>query len=380
MIPSALPSSAVVGAPMAPVAPAVPGRGALRTPAPAAPPVGPQWFPAVMGTGILATCTEQLAPVAPVLHGAALVWLVLAWTVLAVVGTTFVRRALRHPGRFRATVTDLAVAPFYGTLAMGLLAVGSATLVVAERHAPAAAPAAAWGLWAAGTLLGVATAVGYPVRLLAAPPGERGAPTPVWALAVVPPMVSAAGGAVLVGTLPPGGPARAMLLLCGVLFLLALSLGAAVFVVAYGHLARGHALPLQGSPAIWIPLGVAGQSTAAANFLLVAAQDLLPPAALAALHGPVAAYSAVALGLGAVAGAVALRVTVRALRRGMTFGPGWWSFTFPVGAMGLGAAACGTTLDAPWLVGVSAVVCACLVGTVGLCLVGSVRCWRTGRA
>jgi tellurite resistance protein TehA-like permease len=340
--------------------------------------VGPAWFPAAMGTGILATCTQGLAAVVPALHGPALLLLALAWLVLAAVGGTFLLHALRRPDRFRATVADLAVAPFYGAVSMGLLAVGSATLAVAGPHLPTAATAVAWVLWAAGTLLGVVTAVGHPMRLLAAGPAGRGAPTPVWALPVVPPMVSASGGAVLAGTLPPAA-ASAVLLLCGALFVLALSLGTVVFVLAYGRLARGHALPLQGSPAIWIPLGVAGQSTAAANFVLAEADRLLPPGALAVLHELAVGYSVLALSLGAVAAGVALRVTAGALRRGMTFSLSWWSFTFPVGTMSLGLLALGTTLGAPWLLGASAAVCACLAGTVGLCLVRSVRLWRTGR-
>jgi tellurite resistance protein TehA-like permease len=97
------------------------------------------------------------------------------------------------------------------------------------------------------------------------------------------------------------------------------------------------------------------------------------------LHELAVGYSVLALSLGAVAAIVALRVTAGALRRGMTFSLSWWSFTFPVGTMSLGLLALGTTLGAPWLLGASAAVCACLAGTVGLCLVRSVRLWRTGR-
>ena len=356
-----------------------PFRGTGRRPGVfAADYVGPNWFPAVMGTAILATCTEYLAQAAPGLHAAALLVLALAWALLTGIGATFVSHAVRDPQRFRATFTDLAVAPFYGALAMGLLSAGAATLVVAGRHVPTTATAAAWVLWTAGTLLGVLTALVYPARLIAAGPERRGRPTPVWALPVVPPMVSAAGGAPLAATLPPAG-ASAVLVLSAALFALALCLGTVVFALAYGHLALGNALPLQGSPAIWIPLGLAGQSTAAANLLLAEARDVVPAEALPALHVLVVAYSVVALCSGVAAAGVALRVTVGALRRGMTFSLGWWSFTFPVGTMSLGVFAFGATLDAPWLAGVSAVICACLAATVGLCLVRSARFWATGR-
>lgn len=88
---------------------------------------------------------------------------------------------------------------------------------------------------------------------------------------------------------------------------------------------------------------------------------------------------AVTLSLGVAAVVIALRVTVRALRRGMTFNLGWWSFTFPVGTLSLGLFAFGATVRAEPLLWAAAAVCACLFGTVGLCLVRSARFWVTGR-
>jgi len=61
----------------------------------------------------------------------------------------------------------------------------------------------------------------------------------------------------------------------------------------------------------------------------------------------------------------------------MVFGLGWWSFTFPIGTMSLGLSAFGTTLDAAWLHGASAMVWIILSGTVALCLMHSVRLWTT---
>lgn len=343
-------------------------------------PVGPQWFGAVMGTGILATCVQRLAVFVPGLHWVALALLMLAWGVLAVVAAAFTLDAVRCPDRFRTGLSDLNTVPFYGSVAMGLLAVGAATHAVSDTHLPVAAAAAAWALWGVGTLLGVVTAVGFPVRLLITSPVDRGVPTPVWVLPVVPPMVSAAGGASLAATLPPGVGVSALLVGCAGLFVLTLVLGAGVLVSAYGHVLRGGSVPLPISPSFWIPVGVAGQSTAAANFLLPSAEHALSSSAYTVLHTAGVAYSAVALSLGTVAAAVALRITLHALRRGMTFSLGWWSFTFPVGTMSLGLSAFGTTLAAPWLHVAATVVCACLCATVSLCLVLSTRLWSTGRA
>lgn len=340
--------------------------------------VGPQWFAAVMGTGILATCTERLALFIPGLHAAALGLLVLTWSVLAAVAAAFASHAVRHPARFRASIEDLGILPFYGAVAMGLLATGGATLAVAEAHLPATARVLAWVLWSAGTLIGVVSAVAFPVRLIAAGPAERGVPTPVWVLPVVPPMVAAAGGAVLADALPPEG-AYTLLLASGCLFMLTLSLSVVMLILAYGHLVRGGPVPLPASPSFWVPVGIAGQSTAAANFFLAPAEVALSSTAQGIMLMLTVAYSTLALSLGTAAAGVALWITVRALRRGMSFGLGWWSFTFPIGTMSLGLSAFGTTLDAAWLHGASAMVCIILSGTVALCLVHSVRLWTTGR-
>ena len=123
-------------------------------------------------------------------------------------------------------------------------------------------------------------------------------------------------------------------------------------------------------------MGIAGQSKAAANFFLAPAEPALSSTAHGIMLMLTVAYSALALTLGTAAAGVALWITVRALRRGMAFGLGWWSFTFPIGTMSLGVrhdAGCRVAARA------SAMVCIILSGTVALCLVHSVRLWTTGR-
>ncbi|MFP5313428.1 MAG: hypothetical protein ACLGH7_13670 [Actinomycetes bacterium] len=227
-------------------------------------------------------------------------------------------------------------------------------------------------------LLGVATAVVFPLRLLMAGTGRRGVPTPLWALPVVPPMVAAAGGAVLADILPPGKVASSLLLFCCLPFVLTLSLGVAVLSFGYRHLLGGGQVPPAVTPSYWIPVGIAGQSTAAANFILPPAHRVLSSGADAALHTIVVTYSAWALALGAAAAAIALWMTLGALRRGLAFSLGWWSFTFPVGTMSLGLSAFAHTVNAWWLHGLSAIVWGCLCGTVALCLVRSARLWAGG--
>ena len=332
------------------------------------PPAGPHWYPAVMGTGILATLLRLHAGGSPgVLTDAAVVVLVLAWAVLLGLTAAFGRRVLRDPGLLRRTWTDPGVMPFWGTVAMGLLAVGAASLTVLPAVAPAALPLAVAAdavLWTVGTTVGLGAAFGFAAVLLRTP-GH--APTLVQGLPVVPPMVSATTGAALVGH--AGTPAGRFLLVVAAAgcFATSLVLGVLVFARAYHHHWRGAPVPLAAAASTWIPLGIVGQSTAAAQAIADAAGPLLTPAAAASAHDAAVGYGLVVLAAGVPLVVWAVVVTVRGFLGRMPFGPGWWALTFPVGTLSLGAHSLGGATGSTWPAVLGAVFLALLCGTWTLC-------------
>lgn len=337
------------------------------------PPPGPVWYPAVMGTGILATLLQAHAGGARPLHDAALVVLVLGWTALVGLTAAFAVRCARQPGTLRASVTDLATLPSWGTVSMGLLAVGAATLAVL--------PAAGLGslvdpvvvdavLWTAGTLLGLVTALGFAALLVR---GHPGPPSPAWGLPVVPPMVSATTGASLVPHLGAGGPRLLLVLLAWTCFALALVLGSLVFAVVYHHHWRVSPLDPAVAPSAWIPLGIVGQSTAAAVSLSAASAGLLTPEAAVLAHRVAVGYGLVTLTVGAPLASWALVVTVRAFAARIAFTPGWWALTFPVGTLSLGAHQLGRATGSPAMEVVGAGFLVVLCGTWTLCATLSLR-------
>ncbi|MFC6715625.1 hypothetical protein [Branchiibius cervicis] len=95
------------------------------------PPAGPAWFSSVMGTGILALLVELHLGRTPIGGVAALALLMLAWALLLGLGGAFVARCCRDPRELRASWTGPAGAAAWGTVSMGILSVGSATLKVA---------------------------------------------------------------------------------------------------------------------------------------------------------------------------------------------------------------------------------------------------------
>ncbi|MBR7744726.1 C4-dicarboxylate ABC transporter [Phycicoccus sp. BSK3Z-2] len=327
-----------------------------------------------MGTGILATLL-QLHAGGPwgVLHAAAVAVLALAWAVLAGLTAAFAVRVAGDPGLLRRTWTDLAVLPFWGTVAMGLLAVGAATRTVLPAAAPGTLPAAVvvdGVLWTAGTLLGLGTAFGFGAVLLRT---RDHAPTLVHGLPIVPPMVSATTGAGLVADV--GAPAGRFLLVLvtSACFAVSLVLGLLVFARAYHHHWRVAPVPLAAAASTWIPLGIVGQSTAAAQGIAGAASGLLASDAAATARDVAVGYGLVVLGLGAPLVGWAVVVTVRGFVGRMPFGPGWWALTFPVGTLSLGAHALGGATGSPVLLVLGGVLLAVLCGTWTLCATASLR-------
>ncbi|WP_406859848.1 TDT family transporter [Streptomyces sp. HUAS MG47] len=293
--------------------------------------LGPNWYASVMGTAIVATAGATLpVPVPGLRTAAAAVWALSALLLAALLAG----RALHwihHRDRAREHLMDPAVAPFLGCVPMALLAVGGATLTVGRDWigtGPAVAIDAA--LFTAGTVTGLVVAVGVPYLMVVHHRLEHAGPA--WLLPVVPPMVSAALGPLLVPHLPAGGPWRETLLVCCyALFGLSLLATLLILPLVFGRLVTGGPLPLALTPTLFLVLGPLGQSATAAGKFADVAPGVLPApyaegfTAFAVLYGvPVMGFALLWLALAGV-------LVLRARRRGMGFAMTWWAFTFPVG-------------------------------------------------
>lgn len=196
----------------------------------------------------------------------------------------------------------------WGMVSMGLMSLGGAW-TAATGHL--------------GTQL-VAWLVGMPLAVVVCLWQLRrfnGSPTFLWGLAVVSPMVAATSGGQLASALPDPWAqwVRAVALGC---FLLSLLTGVPLFARVYAARPR---IPAPFAGTTWIPLGIVGQSTAAAHVLLDA---------------PVAhTYGLVMFSLGVPLIVVAARrFWGGAVRRWAAYTPAWWGSTFPAGTLSLGAA------------------------------------------
>jgi C4-dicarboxylate transporter/malic acid transport protein len=308
--------------------------------------VAPNWFAAVMGTGILATAAAGL-PVGPgaanLIRPFAVAAWVLATGLLAAIGTLTALQWLRRPELARGHHRHPVLAHFYGAAPMALMTVGAGALLLGpELVGSALAVRIDWVLWSAGTLLGLATCLAVPYLLvtgrLADPTGRPAAAFGGWLMPVVPPMVSASTGALLLPHLPAGPPRLALLIASYALF--GISLIASVIIIAqiWVRLTR-HGLPEPRLvPTLWIVLGPLGQSVTAAVLLGERADLVIGTPWTSALRTFELAYGLTVFGFAMLWLTLAVTLTLRTIRAsGLPFAPTWWSFTFPVGTCVTGA-------------------------------------------
>ncbi|MGW6360050.1 TDT family transporter [Streptomyces sp. NPDC055092] len=314
---------------------------AARTPSlrcPAVRQLGPNWYASVMGTAIIANAGAALPVHVPGLRALCTAMWALSLVALLALLTARALHWTHHSDRAKEHLLDPAVAPFYGCLAMALLAVGGGTMLVGQDWiGTQAAVALDTVLFTAGTVIGLVAAVAVPYLMVARHRIEPGQASPVWLLPVVAPMVSAAVGPLLVPHLPSGQWQQTMLLACVAMFGLSLIATAVMLPVIFARLVTAGPLPLMLTPALFLVLGPLGQSTTAVNKFAGIAPGVLPAPYAQGFGVFAVLYGVPVMGFALLWLALAAALVVRARRRGMRFSMTWWAFTFPIGTCVTGA-------------------------------------------
>ncbi len=294
--------------------------------------IGPNWFASVMGTGIVATAGAtlpvDLPGLGPLTHA---VW-VIAALMLVVLVIVVGGHWLSHPTVARGHARNPQMAHFYGAAPMALVTVGAGTLLVGgDIIGQQAAVTLAWVLWTAGTVGGLFTAISIPYLMFTQHSVEPDAAFGGWLMPVVPPMVSAAAGALLIPHTPPGAARQTMLYGCYAMFGLSLIAAFIIITMIWSRLVLYGTSGTARVPTLWIVLGPLGQSITAVGLLGHNASSAVDPAIAAGLDIFAIMFGVPVWGFAVLWIALATALTVRTLRRGMPFALTWWSLTFPVG-------------------------------------------------
>jgi C4-dicarboxylate transporter/malic acid transport protein len=301
--------------------------------------IGPNWFASVMGTGIVATAGATLpVHVAGLRAFAEVVW-VIAAALLVVLVVVVGGHWLRHPTVARSHARNPQMAHFYGAAPMALMTVGAgAVLVGKDLIGERIAVDLCWVLWTVGTLGGLFTAVSIPFLMFTQHNIEPDAAFGGWLMPVVPPMVSAAAGALLLSHMAPGPGRQTMLYGCYAMFGLSLVASLNIIAMIWSRLTLYGTSGSARVPTLWIVLGPLGQSITAAGLLGAAATVAVDHDIAENMNAFAILYGVPVWGFAVLWIALAASLTVRTLWRGMPFALTWWSLTFPVGTFVTGTA------------------------------------------
>ncbi|MGY4711380.1 TDT family transporter [Mycolicibacterium sp. CBM1] len=336
--------------------------------------IGPNWFASVMGTGIVATAGATLPVRLWGLHGFTQVVWVIAAALLLLLIIVVGGHWLRHPTVARTHARNPQMAHFYGAAPMALLTVGGgAVLVGRDIIGERLAVDLDWVLWSAGTVGGLFTAVSIPYLMFTQHNVEPDAAFGGWLMPVVPPMVSAATGALLIPHMAPGTGRATMLYGCYAMF--GLSLVAALIIISmiWSRLVLFGTSGSARVPTLWIVLGPLGQSITAAGLLGLNAALAADTPLAQSMNAFAVIFGVPVWGFAVLWIALATALTVRTLRRGMPFALTWWSLTFPVGTFVTGTTQLAVHTGLPAFE-VAAVVA--YVGLLGTWLLVAVRTAR----
>ena len=336
--------------------------------------LGPNWFASVMGTGIIAVASATLPVDWPVLTVIGTIAWVLAAVLLVVLLVVIPLHWIRDRSVVRGIANDPIAIQFFGAPPMALMTVGTATLLIGSRYIGMdTAVTIDWVLWITGTVLGLLTAVLVPFRLFTQLQVRQDGAFGGWLMPVVPPMVSAAAGALLVPHAPEGAVRESMLYLCYAFFGMSLMVSIIVITLIWSRLAHFGSSGSARVPTLWIVLGPVGQSITAAGALGTAAAVAVAAPMATALNVLAVVYGVPMWGFMLLWLPLAALLTLRARRREMGFALTWWSFTFPVGTCVTGTSQLARHTDLPMFQWTAIALYALLLAAWMLVLVSTAR-------
>ncbi|GAA0818422.1 TDT family transporter [Colwellia asteriadis] len=341
--------------------------------------IGPNWFASVMGTGIIANAAVGLPIIGDSLTIFGItVWL-LASLMLVVMLAIKIVQTIRQPHIIKRQFNDPIMAQFFGAPPMALLTVAGGTLLFGHFIMPQpSALTIAWVLWSLGTLGGLITAVLIPFRLFTHHQVRSDGAFGGWLMPIVPPMVSAAIGAMLIEHTQSLVLQQSLLYGCYAMFGVSLLGAMIVITLIWSRLAHSGSSGSARVPTLWIVLGPLGQSITAAGLLGTAAIMVVEPTLASALNVMAVLYGVPIWGFAVFWSVLATLLTMRALRQKMPFALTWWAFTFPVGTCVTGTTQLALHTGLPAFEWAAIILFGTLIFAWFIAAIGTIKGMKTG--
>lgn len=309
----------------------------------------PNWFAATMGTGILSAVLPQLPMHIPGLYQVAEALWMLNIVLFLTFSFLYAARWVMFFEQARRIFGHSTVSMFLGTIPMGLATIINGLLTFGlARWGEGVLPLVEM-LWWLDVAMSMACGVLIPFMMFTRQTHRIDQMTAVWLLPVVAAEVAAASGGLLAPHMADHYSQFSILITSFVLWGLSVPVAFSILTILLLRMAL-HKLPHESMAASsWLALGPI--STGAFGLMVLGADS---PTIFAA-HG-LRAVGEIASGLGLIAGIVlwgvsmwwllmAVLITARYLRDGITFNLGWWGFTFPLGVFALTTLKLGAALD-----------------------------------
>ena len=297
--------------------------------------VGPGWFTSIMGTGILAICAT-ISPVPIPLGHAIGIALWTADTVLfALFAALWIVSSMRNPRTVLETLHDPVTAQVWGAPPMACFTISVGFLKIGTQFLPIeSCVAAAQTLFVVGVAASIMIATVVPYLMFTRHEITQQKTFGSWLLPVVPPIVASVPAALLSPTWPKAIRGD-MLALAYALLGVGIILAAIIVVIFYSRLVY-HKVP-EGALVMttWLVVGPLGQSIAGIIALGAAARSVWPDVGIGLAIAGVA-YGVLVWGFAMYWLAMAIALTLRAVRKRLSFNLSWWALTFPVGVLTAG--------------------------------------------
>lgn len=313
----------------------------------------PNWFTAVMGTGILAVAPARLPDASPWLRNAGDALWRIDIVIFLLCCLLYAARWLFYFNEAKRIFRHGVMSMFLGAIPMGLATLINGLLVYGPASWGAETVPWAIALWRLDCGLALLVACAVPFLMFTRQTHQLEDMTAVWLLPLVAPEVAAATGGLLLAALPPGPEARSILTICYSLWGMSMLPALGVLVILFLRMVL-HRIPGRDmAVSSWLAIGPVG--TGALALLQLGAQTprLLAGTALDSVgplaHGLGVVGAFVLWGYGCWWLTIAMLTTLRYLRDGLPFNMGWWAFTFPVGVFALATLALARETGLGWM-------------------------------